>query len=102
MAFIDQATSTTMAADTGYFATSNIVLTLPASPAQGEKVIVFADTTSLVTITANTGQVIRYGNLVTAAAGSISNTARGDSLTFVYRASGSEWNTISAIGNWDL
>jgi len=102
MTFTDQAISTTMAADTGYFATSNIILTTPASPAQGEKVIVFVDTTSTVTITANTGQVIRYGNLVTAAAGSVTNTARGDSLTLVWRSSGSEWNTIAAIGNWDL
>jgi hypothetical protein len=91
-----------MASDTGYFATALVTLTMPASPSQGEKVIVFVDTTSTVTITGNTGQIIRYGNLVTAAAGSISNTAKGDSLTFVWRANGSEWNTIAAIGNWDL
>jgi hypothetical protein len=102
MTFIDQGSSTVIASDTGYFVTAAATLTLPAAPTQGEKVIIYADTTSLVTVTGNTGQFIRLGNLITSAAGSISNTARGDSVTLVYRSSGSTWCRIATEGNWDL
>lgn len=98
--FTDQGSSITVASDNGYFITGNFAMTLPASPAQGEMVIIYADTTSTVTITANTGQVIRLGSNVTASAGSITSGARGDSMTFRYRSSGSEWNTVGSTGGW--
>jgi hypothetical protein len=98
--FTDQGSSTTVASDNGYFVTGNFAMTLPAAPSQGEMVIIYADTTSTVTITANAGQVIRLGTNVTAAAGSITSGARGDSLTLRYRSSGTEWNGVDATGGW--
>lgn len=98
--FTDQGSSTTIASDNGYFVTGAFAMTLPAAPAQGELCIVYADTTSTVTITANAGQVIRLGTNVTAAAGSITSGSRGDSISLRYRTSGTEWNAVSATGGW--
>jgi hypothetical protein len=98
--FTDQGSSTTIASDNGYFVTGAFAMTLPASPAQGEVCIIYADTTSTVTITANTGQVIRQSSNVTSTAGSITSGARGDSLTLRYRSTGAEWNAVASTGGW--
>lgn len=100
--YTDQGSSTTIASNHGYFVTGNFTMTLPSSPSQGDICIVFADTTSVVTVTGNTGQVIRLGSSVTAAAGSIASTARGDCVRLVYRTSGTAWIAESAIGNWTI
>lgn len=98
--FTDQGSSITVSSDNGYFVTGAFAMTLPAAPAQGELVIIYADTTSTVTITANTGQVIRLGASVTSTAGSITSGARGDSITLRYRTSGAEWNAVGSTGGW--
>src|SRR6202789_1974349 len=98
--FTDQGSSTTVESDNGYFVTGTFNMTLPASPVQGEMVIIYADTTNTVTITANTGQVIRQGTNVTASAGSITSGAQGDSLTLRYRSTGAEWNAVGSTGGW--
>lgn len=98
----DQGSSTTVASNHGYFVTGNFAETLPAAPAQGDVVKITADTASVVTVTANTGQVIRLGSSVTASAGSIASTAIGDTISLVYRTSGAAWIAESAIGNWSF
>lgn len=100
--FTDQGSSTTIASDNGYFVTGNFNMTLPASPAQGEICIVYADTSSAVTVTGNTGQTIRIGSSVSASAGNAVSTAEGDCLVLRYRSSGASWKAISLIGNWIL
>jgi hypothetical protein len=95
-------TAALLVVDNGYFATAAGTYTLPASPAQGEMVIIFCDTTGAVALTANTGQVIRLGASVTASAGNITSTARGDTVTVRFRTSGSIWAVVSAIGNWTI
>ena len=96
----DQGSGTTLAADNGYFVTGNFTETLPASPAQGEIVRIVCDTASAVIVTANTGQKIRIGNVISTAAGTATSTAQGDVLELCYRTSGTTWFAISAIGNW--
>ncbi len=100
--FIDQGGSTTIAENTGYYVTASIVLTLPASPSQGDQCIIISDVAGAVTVTANTGQVIRLGNTATSTAGSIVSTEIGDALTLRFRAATSTWITESGVGNWSF
>jgi len=95
-------TAATLTSDNGYFATAAGTYTLPASPAQGELVMIACDTTGAVAVTANTGQVIRLGSSVSSTAGSLTSTARGDALILRYRSSGSVWMAFSSIGNWTV
>lgn len=95
-------TATTLSRDNGYFATAAGTYTLPASPTQGEEVIIFCDTAGAVAVTANTGHKIRIGNSITGNAGSLTSTAIGDSLTLRFRTSGATWMTVCSIGNWTV
>ena len=98
--WIDQATSITLAVNTGYFVTAATTQTLPAAPTQGQTVKIVADTTGAVVVTANTGQLIRVGNVVSSTAGSMTSTLRGDSLELVFRAATSTWISIANNGVW--
>lgn len=98
-AFTDT-TATTLVSNNGYFATAAGTYTLPASPAQGDLIMIAADTTGAVAVTANTGQIIRLGSQVTSTAGSLTSTARGDSLILRYRTTGAVWMVFSSVGNW--
>jgi len=102
LTWIDQATSITLAVDTGYFITAATTQTLPASPVQGSTVKVVCDTTGAVVITANTGQTIRLGNTVSSTAGTFTSTQRGDALELFYRASTSQWIALNSVGNWGV
>jgi len=42
------------------------------------------------------------GATASAAAGTAANTARGDSITLVYRLSDTSWIASTSIGNWTL
>jgi hypothetical protein len=86
----------------GYFITTTATATLPASPTEGDTIIFSVDTTNLLTITANTGQTIRLGNTVTAAAGTAVNTLQGDSINLVYKSTGTVWIALSSVGQWNL
>lgn len=98
--WIDQATSITLAVNTGYFVTAATTQTLPSTAVQGTVVKIVADTTGAVVVTANTGQVIRLGNVVSSTAGTMTSTLRGDSLELVFRAATSTWISIANNGVW--
>lgn len=98
--WIDQGSNTTLANNTGYFATAAVTLTLPASPVQGTVVKICCDTASTVVITANTGQTIRQGNIVSSTAGTFTNSLRGDTLNLVYRAATTQWIDQGGQGLW--
>lgn len=97
----DQSGAFAATVNTAYFITTTSTATLPASPSQGNTIIFSVDTTNVLTIQANTGQVIRLGNAVSSSAGTTFSTARGDSITLVYRSTGTAWIASSSIGNWD-
>jgi hypothetical protein len=100
--YTDVSGTATLTANTSYFATAASTLTMPASPSQGNKITVIVDTTGSIVLTANTGQVLRLGGAVSSTAGTLTNrTTRGDSITLVYRSTGSAWIAESALGNWD-
>lgn len=99
----DEAAPFTAADGNGYFVTATAAATLPATPAQGATIYFIVDATATVlTITANTGQTIRLGTTVSAAAGTAASTAWGDSITLVYRTADTSWIASSVIGNWTI
>ncbi len=84
----------------GYFVTGSCTSTLPSGPSNGDLVKYIVDTTSALTITANTGQRIRMQNALSGLAGTTVNSARGDSVELVYRSSTSTWFSQSDNGAW--
>lgn len=102
MTWTDESTSFAAAANNAYFVTNTATATLPASPSQGNTIAFSLDTTSILTITANTGQIIRIGKAVSAAAGTAKSNFQGDSVTLVYRASDTAWIAQDVIGTWTV
>ncbi len=100
--WIDESTNFNALSNNGYFCTATLTATLPANPSQGDVVAIFSDTTSFITVTANTGHKIRIGNVISATSGSIGSTRQGDSVYMIYRAVASTWETINAVGSWNV
>lgn len=100
--WIDQAVSVVATVNKGYFVTAAATITTPATASQGDHLHVVADTTGTVIVQANTGQTLRVNNVASSVAGSATNSARGDSLDFVYRAATSTWICLSTEGLWSL
>lgn len=102
MAWTDESTSFSAAAGNGYFVTGTATATLPASPSQGNVISFIVDTANVLTIQANTGQVIRIGAAASASAGTAASTAIGSSVTLIYRASDTTWLAREVIGTWTV
>ncbi len=99
----DTSGTVTAVANNGYFITAASTSTLPASPSEGDIVSYVVDTASTLTITASTGKFIRVGAALSASAGTCVNTARGDSITLVYRATGTTWFSLTGPqGIWNI
>lgn len=102
MAWTDESVSFNAVSGNGYFVTAVATATLPSAPSQGNVISFIVDTASVLTITANTGQVIRIGTSVSASAGTAASTAIGSSVTLVYRASDTAWIAKDVIGTWTV
>lgn len=100
LVWTDEAISFAVAVSNGYFCTAALTASLPASPTQGQFVIIACDTAGAVVVKANTGQFIRVGSGVSTSAGTMTSTAIGDSLTLYYRASDTTWISTASMGNW--
>jgi len=98
----DEAISFPAVAQNGYFCTGVLTCTLPAAPTQGNTIIIYVDSASVVTIQANSGQTIQIGSGQSSVAGTASSTAEGSILTLVYRTADTEWHSISDQGTWTL
>lgn len=98
--YTDQATSSTVVSNHGYFVTAASMQTLPASPSQGDRVVFIADTSGSVVIQANTGQQIRTGSSISSIAGTATNAVQGDSISLRYRSANSTWISESGNGAW--
>lgn len=97
----DEAVSFAAVSNNGYFCTAVLTASLPAAPAQGDIVRVVVDTTSIVTIKANTGQFIRLGNVISSSAGTAASTRQGDAMDLVYRTASATWYNFDApVGTW--
>ena len=99
----DQSGSFAAAATNGYFITATSTATLPAAPTNGSMISFIVNTTSLLTITANTGQFIRLGTSLSASAGTCVSSNQGDSISLVYRSTGTTWFVLnSPTGAWTI
>lgn len=101
----DESTSFAAAASNGYFVTGAATATLPASPAQGATIAFCVDGAVLLTVTANTGQMIAVGSALSASAGTAKNAASvtGCSIVLVYRLSDTTWFSVPAPqGTWTV
>jgi hypothetical protein len=92
--------ATTLVSDNGYFANAAGTYTLPATPNQGELIIIACDTAGAVVVDAPGTQLIRIGASQTSAGGTATSTSIGDSLTLRYRASNTTWFAVSSMGTW--
>ncbi len=103
MTWSDQSGAFNALVNNGYFITNTSTATLPAAPSEGDTIAFVVDTTNILTITANAGQLIRIGTTISAAAGTTSSNARGDSIKLTYRATGTTWFSVSAPeGTWTV
>lgn len=101
MTWVDQGTSTTASANTGYFLTAGITLTLP-SPSQGNVVVVEVETGSACTVQAGATEYLSISGQTSVINGTAVSTGTGDSLYLVYRNSSSTWHSISVEGTWTV
>jgi hypothetical protein len=98
----DKAVSFNAASNNGYFTTAVVTATMPAAPAQGDRIEFIVDAASVLTVQANTGQVLRIGSVASSAAGTAASSARGDAVTFIYRAADTTWISLAVQGIWTL
>lgn len=101
--YADQGGSTTVTLNSGSFATAAITLTTPATAGllDGD-LLEFVATNGILTIQLAATQVAHIGNVATTAAGTLTSTATGDSVSLRYQASTNDWWATSSIGNWVL
>lgn len=86
----------------GYFCTGLLTATLPIAPTQGNTIIIYVDSASIVTIQASGSQTIQIGSGQSSAGGTASSNAEGSTLTLVYRSADNEWHGISVEGTFTL
>jgi hypothetical protein len=101
--YADQAGSTTVTLNSGSFATNAITLTTPttAGLADGD-LLEFVATNGVLVIQLAATQVAHLGSATTTAAGTITGTGTGDSISLRYQASTNDWWATSSIGTWVL
>ncbi len=86
----------------GYFCNAGLIATLPATPGLviGNTVIIYVDTSSQVTIQANTGQMIQVGSNISVPGGTSKSNTQGSILELIFKPSDSTWHTQSSLGSW--
>lgn len=98
----DQVVTFNAVEQNGYFCEGVLTVNLPAAPTQGNTIIIYVDSASVVIIQAAAGQTIQIGSGQSSVAGTASSTAEGSTVTLVFRSSDSEWHAISDSGTWTL
>lgn len=101
--YSDQALSTTVTLNSGSFATAAITLTTPATAGllDGD-LLEFVATNGVLVIQLAATQVAHLGSVATSAAGTLTSTLTGDSISLRYQASTNDWWATSSIGTWVL
>ena len=94
--------SATSLLNTGEFVTAAVTRTLPASAGliDGDLFIYTCTTAGALVIKSVTAQKIRIGSIISAAAGTATSTAIGDSVTLRFNATDGFFYAVSVIGTW--
>lgn len=97
-----QGSSTTVTLNSGSFVTAAVTLTLPVSAglADGDLFEFVCTTAGALVIQAVGAQQIRVGTLISSAAGTVTSTAIGDSISLRFRAADGFFYATSVIGTW--
>lgn len=100
--FSQVGSSSTSSLNTGEFVTAAVTRTLPASAglADGDLFIYVCTTANALVIQSVSAQKIRIGSLISAAAGTATSTAIGDSVTLRFNATDGFFYAVSVIGTW--
>lgn len=99
----DQSSSFSCAINNGYIATAALTATLPTGTSVGQTNSFIADSTGTLVIQAASGQFIRIGTSISAAGGTATNSAHGDTLNLVYSDTTSTWIDNSGVGgSWNV
>ena len=102
LTWTDTSGSFSVVVSNGYFLTAAAVPTLPPAPVEGDVCAFVVTAAATVTITGNTGQVIRLGNTASAAAGTCASGVIGNSIILVYRAVSTTWYAVASVGSWTI
>ena len=92
-------TTQAAAVDTGYIL-NNVAattVTLPATAAVGSRVIIKGGSTANWTLTANAGQTLRFGNIVTPTGGSMTSNVGTDSVQLTCIVANTTWVVDYAV-----
>ncbi len=100
----EQTTSFPAMAQNGYFCNASLIVTLPATAGLiiGSTVIIYVDTPTVVTIQANTGQMIQVGSVISMPAGMATSSTQGAILELIFKPSDLTWHTQSSLGVWGV
>ena len=100
--YADASASATSLLNTGEFVTGAFTRTLPASAGleDGDLLEYVCTSASALVIQAVGTQQIRVGSLVSSAAGTLTSTSIGDSISLRFRATDGFWYATSVIGTW--
>jgi len=101
-AWSEQNLSFAAAVQNGYYCNAGLTVTLPATAGLtiGNTIIIYVDTSSTVTIQANTGQMIQVGDIVSISGGSTVCSTQGGILELNFKPSDTTWHTIASMGSW--
>lgn len=100
--YADASATATSLLNTGEFVTGAFTRTLPASAGleDGDLLEYVCTSASALVIQAVGTQQIRVGSLVSSAAGTLTSTSSGDSISLRFRATDGFWYATSVVGTW--
>lgn len=92
------------AVETGYFCNSTLIATLPASGSLvlGNTIIIYVDTTDVITVQAGAAERIQVGANISGVAGIATSNTRGASLELTFKPSDLTWHTSDSMGSWGV
>lgn len=87
-----------------YFCNATLTAFLPPSAGLviGDTVLIYVDTTDIITIQASGTEAIQVGSNISALGGTAKSNTRGAILELVFKPSDSIWHTVSSLGVWSI